>query len=96
MATRLTLGVRYIRGDFCTRRFQQCEVGYAGYEEKPRRIFEGNKLLGYRRDGVLWFILWSYPFDQLLGTIRAFVHPSVYVLQDVYPHLRPGERYRMF
>jgi len=55
-------------------------VGNVGFEEKPRRVFDQDQLLGYRRD----------------ESTGAFIHPSVYMLQDYYPHLRLGQRLGCF
>lgn len=70
--------------------------GNVSYEETPRRVFEGDQLLGYRRDGMSPSILYLRSTNNLVGSIGSFVHPSVYMLQDFYPHLRLGQRLGCF
>ena len=71
-------------------------VAGIGLEEKPRHVFNGNQLLGYRPKGLLLPLLAWYLAKFFSESIGAFIHPSVYMLQDYYPHLRLGQRLGCF
>lgn len=75
-------------------------TGNVGYEEKPRRVFDDEgQLIGYQPSGLLLPIHphahTCSPTD-FVGPNGSFIHPSVYMLQDFYPHLRIGQRIGYF